>query len=432
MTDLETRLRETFDRHADRAELPVVTPALLGRARRRVARTVVASAVIVLALTGLGVWSVQTATTEPVKPVHRPIVPTVAAHNGDLAYVGGRLDAARLVIRHRDGSVSTVDRTRIEAEPCTPFAVVATVRGTPRCGGFGSLLWSPDGARLAFLFQHRWRHAADAPVGLYVVRADGTGLQKVASCPTDRGILPCDLTDGAGQTWSPDSTRIAVSGDGRIWTASVEDGGFLELTRCPPCLDSHPAWSPDGQSIAFVRDDGVYEASVADGSTWRLAALRGAMAPVWSPDGTQIAILAEDGVYVLDGVDGSGDVRRIAEILTPQRGSVPAWSPDGHRLAWLVDVSSRAPRLGLHVDLWTTRLDGTPPVRVVQGPCCLVDQQSDARVAWSPDGRKIAVHAPGHTVTGAPQGVLVVDVTSGRLRRIPGGDSASPAWRPVA
>lgn len=432
MSDLETRLRETFDRHADRAELPVVTPALLGRARRRLARTVVASAVSVLALTGLGVWSVQTATTEPVQPVHRPITPTVAAHNGDLAYVDGRRDAARLVIRHRDGSVSTVDRSRIEPEPCTPYPVVATTRGTPRCGGFGSLVWSPDGGRLAFVFQHRWRHPAVARTDVYVVRADGSGLRMVGACPTHLGILPCDLADGAGPTWSPDSSRIAVSGDGRIWTASVEEGGFRALTRCPPCLDSNPAWSPDGQSIAFVRDDGVYEASVADGSTWRLTALRGAMAPAWAPDGTQIAILGEDGVYVLDGVDGSGAVRRIAEVLSPQRVSVPAWSPDGRSLAWVVDVSSRAPRLGLHVDLWTTRLDGTPPARVVQGPCCLADQQSDARVVWSPDGRMIAVHAPGHTATGAPQGVLVVDVASGRLRRIPGGDSASPAWRPVA
>ena len=145
MTDLETRLRETFDRHADRAELPVVTPALLGRARRRLARTVVVSAVSVLALTGLGVWSVQTATAEPVRPVHRPVVPDPAAHNGDLAYVAGPLDAARLVIRHRDGSVSSIDRTRIETEPCTPYPVVTMIEGTPRCGGFGSLVWAPDG-----------------------------------------------------------------------------------------------------------------------------------------------------------------------------------------------------------------------------------------------------------------------------------------------
>ena len=431
MTDLETRLRKTFERHAARADLAVVTPVLLGRARRRLARTVVAFAAGILALTGIGIWSVRTATTEPVPPVHRPIAPKVAAHNGDLAYVGGPLDEARLVIRHRDGGVSTVDRTRIEPEPCTPYAVVATMEGTPRCGGFGSLLWSPDGGRLAFVFAHRWRHPYAARTVLYVVRADGSGLRKVATCPTHRGILPCDLAEGAGPTWSPDSSRIAVSGDGRVWTASVEEGGLRELTRCPPCLDSHPAWSPDGQSVAFARNDGVYEASVADGSTWRLAMLRGAMAPVWSPDGTRIAILAEDGVYVLEGVDGSGAVRRIAEILTPHQVSVPAWSPDGLRLAWLVDASSRAPRLGLHVDLWMTRLDGTPPVRVVQGQCCLAGEGTDARLAWSPDGRRIAVHAPGLTATGSPQGVLVVDVASGRLRRIPGGDSASPAWRPV-
>jgi dipeptidyl aminopeptidase/acylaminoacyl peptidase len=431
MTDLETRLRETFERNADRADLAVVTPALLGRARRRLARTVAASVVSVLALTGIGMWSVRTAIADPVRPAHQPLVPHVATHNGDLAYVGGPLDAERLVIRHRDGSVSTIDRTRIEPDPCTPYAAVATTEGTPLCAGFGSLVWSPDGRRLAFVFEQRSRHPDNGRTDLYVVRADGTGLRRIAACPTHRGILPCDLFVAAGLTWSPDSSRIAVSGDGRIWTAAVEEGGLRELTRCPPCLDSHPAWSPDGRSIAFARDDGVYEASVADGSTWRLASLQGARAPIWSPDGTQIAILAEDGVYVLDGVDGNGAVRRIAEILSPKWVSVPAWSPDGRRLSWLVDANSRAPR-GHHVDLWMTELDGAPPLRVVQAPCCLESDETITRLAWSPDGRKIAVHAPGFTTSHAPQGVLIVDVASARLRRIPGGDAAWPAWQPVS
>jgi Tol biopolymer transport system component len=246
-----------------------------------------------------------------------------------------------------------------------------------------------------------------------------------------RGIQPCDLTEAAELTWSPDSSRIAVSGDGRIWTASVEDGGFRELTRCPPCLDNHPAWSPDGRSIAFAREDGIYEVSVADGSTWRLASLQNAMAPVWSPDGARVAILAQDGVYVLDGVDGNGAVRRIAEILSPLQISVPAWSPDGLRLAWLVDANSRPANLGHHVNLWMSSLDGAAPRLVVRAPCCLESDETDTRLAWSPDGRKIAVHAPGFTQAHAPQGSLVVDVARARLHRVPGVDRAWPAWRPV-
>jgi DNA-directed RNA polymerase specialized sigma24 family protein/Tol biopolymer transport system component len=429
--DLGTRLRETLDRHADRAVLRPMTPALLVRTRRRRVRALAASLVSLVVLAGIGAWSVQTATAEPVRPVHRVVVPDPDVRNGDLAYVAGPLDEARLVIRHPDGSVSSIDRTRFETEPCTPFPVVTMIDGTPRCGGFGSLVWAPDGGRLAFVFAHRSFHPGNAPTDLYVVRADGSGLRKIAACPMHRGILPCDLTSAAGPTWSPDGSQIAVSGDGRIWTAALDGGGFRPLTECPPCSDSHPDWSPDGRSIAFARDDGVYEVSVADGSTWRLASLQGVKAPAWSPDGTQVAILAEGGVYVLDGVRGDGVVRRVAEITGPQWVSVPTWSPDGRTLAWLVEADSRAMRLGHHVDLWTTRLDGAPPARVVQAPCCLATDEGDARLAWSPDGRKIALHQPGRTTTLAPQGVLVVDVATARLRRFPGGDAAWPAWQPV-
>ncbi len=112
-------------------------------------------------------------------------------------------------------------------------------------------------------------------------------------------------------------------------------------------------------------------------------------------------------------------------------GQPPAWSPDGLGLAWLVEADSRALRLGHHLDLWMTRLESDPPSRLVQTPCCLSSDESDARLTWSPDGRKIAVHAPGVTTTHAPQGVLIADVASGELRRMPGGDAAWPAWQPV-
>jgi Tol biopolymer transport system component len=168
---------------------------------------------------------------------------------------------------------------------------------------------------------------------------------------------------------------------------------------------------------------------VADGSTLRLAPVQGTKAPVWAPDGTRIAILAEDGLYVLDGVDGGGSVRRIAAIQSPRRISAPAWSPDGRRLAWVADASSRAVLRAPHADLWVTSLTDAP-VRIRQGPCCLAEGFPPLGVAWSPDGRKLAMHAPGETLTRKLQGVLLVDASSGRFRRIPGGFAAWPAWQP--
>jgi len=123
VSDLETRLRETLVLHADRVEPAQATAALLRRARRRLARTVVASVASVLALTAAGAWSVRTATAEPVRPVHHVVVPNPAVHNGDLAYVAGPLDTARLVIPHSDGSVSSIDAPVLRPSPArrTPW-----------------------------------------------------------------------------------------------------------------------------------------------------------------------------------------------------------------------------------------------------------------------------------------------------------------------
>ena len=434
MTDLETRLRETLDRHADRAELasgdagaarpgPPAAGPHRGRLRGGRARADGARRVV-----GADRDGRAGAARSPVRSCRTRPSTTATSRTS-----AGPLDAARLVIRHRDGSVSTIDRTRFETEPCTPYAVVAMIEGTPRCGGFGSLLWSPDGARLAFVFQHRWLHPGDAPAGLYVVRADGSGLRKVGACPTHRGILPCDLTDGAGPTWSPDSSRIAVSGDGRIWTASVDGGGFRELTQCPPCLDSHPAWSPDGQSIAFARDDGVYE--VVRGRRQHLAAGRAA---------------GSDGTGLVARRHPDRDPRRGRRVRARRRRRERCGAPDrrdpGSPVGQRAGVVAGRPHPGV---AGGRQLARAPP-RSPRGPLDDPARRYAAGPGWSrgraasrtsratresrghpTDGRSRCT-PPGHTATGAPQGVLVVDVASGRLRRIPGGDSASPAWRPVA
>ena len=432
MSDLETRLRETLVREANRGDpWPVVTPALLRRARRQRVRTVLAAASTMLALVCVGTWSVRAATpSDPVPPAHHPLPAEVAGHKGDLAYAVDGLGEPRLVIRHRDGSRTVVARERLEPGPCTPDGGAAE---GPPCGVFAYLAWAPDGSRLAFLFQGRWRNSSDeGSVGLYVVRRDGSDLRRIGACPDRHGIEPCDFPVGSWPAWSPDSSRIAVSGAGQIWTASVERGGLRPLTRCPPCIDSDPEWSPDGTSIGFVRDDGVYEANVVDGSVWRLAPVDGPQGISWSPDATRIAVRTSDAVYLLDGVDGSGTLRRVAQMDGPQRNlSAPAWSPDGRRLAWLVDASSRSSRIGYHAYLWVTALTGAPPVRLARAPCCL--QAPDfLSAAWSPDGRTILMNAPGETLEHEPMGMLLVDVDTGKVRRDPaGGWAPFAAWQPV-
>jgi Tol biopolymer transport system component len=104
------------------------------------------------------------------------------------------------------------------------------------------LAWSPDGTRLLFSMD-----SPDGP-GLYTVKADGTGQEKLVEDPSIRSA-----------SWSPDSgsaQRIAFSsdrdGDLEIYVMAA-DGSDIRQFTYNEAWDSAPAWSPDGGLIAFLR-----------------------------------------------------------------------------------------------------------------------------------------------------------------------------------
>jgi TolB protein len=68
----------------------------------------------------------------------------------------------------------------------------------------------------------------------------------VAACAC-RGQLP---------DWSPDGSKIAPPGFGRIFVMNADGSNPTQLTFGPGD-DFGAAWSPDGSQIAFVRDFGI-------------------------------------------------------------------------------------------------------------------------------------------------------------------------------
>lgn len=185
--------------------------------------------------------------------------------------------------------------------------------------------WSPDGDWIAY-------YSASQKFGLNLVRPDGTD---------DHQIL---AGDAEYPTWSPDGTRLAFmslgfpagssSADYDIYVVQADGRGLERLTTSPG-EDGWPAWSPDGSRIAYVHmpteDTSEIHVMSADGrddtTIGDLTDELEEAAPSWSPDGAYLVYQAygrtepaEGGVFVIHP-DGTGQQKLFGD------GSEPRWMP---------------------------------------------------------------------------------------------------------
>lgn len=91
--------------------------------------------------------------------------------------------------------------------------------------------WSPDGSRIAFISARGPDPGIRNPWGLWVMNADGSGLQSVV--PGDSFYVTND------PRWSPDGTRLTADGSGTFRIFSL-DGH----TVAGPFAGRHPTWGP--------------------------------------------------------------------------------------------------------------------------------------------------------------------------------------------
>ncbi len=154
--------------------------------------------------------------------------------------------------------------------------------------------WSPDGQWLLFLCgEHYDCHP-------HIVRADGTGLRKIADRGGYRGMIEfLDVPDFHGG--SSDTPVWSADGCGVFYTAQVDqavelfqvtlDGGITQLTASPAgTLHYHPQPSPDGKWLLYgSKREGVrqlFVMRVADRVERRITDLtsgHAAMWPHWQP-----------------------------------------------------------------------------------------------------------------------------------------------------
>ena len=150
--------------------------------------------------------------------------------------------------------------------------------------------WSPDGSRVLFLAgEHYDCHP-------YVVKADGTGLKKLASRNGYRGVIDIldvyDFHDGSSDlpVWAPDSKSVfytaKVGSNVELFRVTL-DGKGERLSDGPAgAMHYHPAASPDGKWLAYgSKRDGVrqlYVMRLSDRKEWRITDLKREHAAMWA------------------------------------------------------------------------------------------------------------------------------------------------------
>lgn len=194
----------------------------------------------------------------------------------------------------RDGDDIQLYGMNSDGSQPTPLVSI-TSRTAIECGLFAErLIYSPDGQQIAFV--------SDTDHGLYMMKADGSGLTRVAD-----GVAGFVGDFAPSVSWSPDGTQLAFA-------------EFLPLSSAYPVHRLYVVKS-DGSELTQLMNE---EAP----PIWNLA---------WSPGGKQIAYNefymagGDIGRIFIINADGSGE-----SPLTDEDGIIsqkdPAWSPDGKRI----------------------------------------------------------------------------------------------------
>jgi TolB protein len=249
------------------------------------------------------------------------------------------------------------------------------------------LIWlSPDGSRILF-------EACNEVLfcDLWIVNDDGTGLSR----------LTADGTGGGFADWSPDGTKIAFRNGEGIDVINADGTGRVELSP----FGGGPDWSPDGTRIVFAGKHPDSEFSGlwvmnSDGTGLTQLTDFGGWWPRWSPDGTKITFEGPPEQVWIVNPDGTG-LTRLAD------GYRMAWSPDGSKIAFI--FFDRPCDVTLNCSINVMNVDGTGLTRLLLG----VGPYPYWPLAWSPDGRKIAVTMSDWDIyTINPDGTGLTNITN--------------------
>jgi hypothetical protein len=273
--------------------------------------------------------------------------------------------------------------------------------------------------------------------------------------PAAGQVTPLTTTGTAARpvvepAWSADGAQLAYmhvggGGRGRIFVADLNAGESSARPVDGGEGDHHrPSISPSGELLAYISEDSTSGGRVClqphDGRTHPPSCLRPGDwrfhgRPAWSPDGNSMLVMATArGNAALSGlfqyvtqVPGSARARDWhapgADLVLPiAHPNSVAWSPDGKQVAVMASPDGTRFHLFL-VSAQPAGLTGTQrPVADVSG----------CEAAWRPDGKlAVSVYDCSQPVAAAGQVVLLDPARPSSFTQLSGVHGRNPAWQPL-
>jgi dipeptidyl aminopeptidase/acylaminoacyl peptidase len=269
-----------------------------------------------------------------------------------------------------------------------PTRVNTAVRGTRESINYlphaeGSLAWSPDSTKLAFLSDA----VKTGQLQLYVKDlSDHGSMRRLTNV---KGLL-------AAPRWSPDGKTIAV-----LYTENATHAAGPLVAETPETGEIQDAFFEQRLALVDLASGDFRQVSPADMYIYEYD---------WSPDSWHFAVIAAQGngdnnwyianLYTLD----AGPLGSMKPIYKPPlQIANPAWSADGQKIAFIAGLMSDEPSVG--GDVYTIPATGGEATNVTP------EMRATANwLAWTPEGKIVF----GETIEG-DAAAATVDPASGRI-----------------
>jgi dipeptidyl aminopeptidase/acylaminoacyl peptidase len=283
--------------------------------------------------------------------------------------------AASLPAQEKPGTKKAVEaRLKAAEKPKATAPIDEVIQTLFSTHQFEQVAISPDGQKIAWVETLVGKDGAPNGKSSIFVAALGEKI-----LPKRISATPGALTHAEGSiAWSPDSKRIAFlsdaakSGQLQLYVTSSTGGATTKLTSVKGFLNT-PSFSPDGKTIAALFTENATRASgplvaetpetgeikgafyeqrlaLVDVSTHKLRQITPADTYIyeydWSPDGLRFAVTAALGngdnnwwvaeLFTLDATSGL-----MKSIHKPAlQIANPVWSPDGKQIAFIHGLMS--------------------------------------------------------------------------------------------